>query len=130
MAGYPTDLRYTEKHEWVRPGEPQMTLGLTEVGAERLGEASFVQLPYAGELFRTGDVLCRVSSPTGSATVLMPFVAQINAVNQALDESPGLVTSDPYGRGWLVQFRPGEPEAVDELMDAEQYEAFVAKSAE
>ena len=130
MAGYPTDLRYTETHEWVRPGEPYMTLGITELAAERLGEVSFVQLPYAGELFRSGDVLCQVSSPAGSATVRMPFVAQINAVNQSLDESPGLVGSDPYGRGWLVQCRPGEPDAVDELMDAEQYEAFVAKSAE
>ncbi len=130
MAGYPTDLRYTEKHEWVRPGEIYVTLGVTELAAEPLGEVSFVQLPYVGELFRTGDPLCSLSSPAAEATVHIPLIGQITKVNQKLDDSPGLVSSDPYGEGWLVEFQPGEPDEVGELMDAEQYEAFVAQGAE
>jgi glycine cleavage system H protein len=126
MAGYPTDLRYTEQHEWVRAGEKLVTFGITEFAADRLGAIGFVELPYAGELFRPGEQLARMTSDTASATIRMPFLGQINAVNQALADAPGLVSSDPYGAGWIVRIEPGDPAVVDGLMDADGYEAFVS----
>jgi glycine cleavage system H protein len=126
MTSHPTDLRYTKTHEWVRPREKLVTLGLTQFGADRLGAIGFVELPYPGELFRTGAVYGRTSSDTESMTLRMPFVGQIMAVNQSLAESPGVVNSDPYGEGWIVRIEPGDPADVDGLMDAAEYEAFLA----
>jgi glycine cleavage system H protein len=126
MASYPTDLRYTDTHEWVRAGEKLVTIGITQHAAERLGEISFVEPPYPGELFKPGQLLARVSSVTGSAAIRMPFVGQINAVNPALGDSPGLINGDPYGAGWLVRIEPGDPADVENLMDAAGYEAFLA----
>lgn len=130
MGSYPTDLRYSEKHEWVRAGERLVTLGVTGPAADRLGAISFVQLPYPGELFRTGDMIASITSDTATAAIQMPFVGQINAVNQALAESPGLINSDPYGEGWIARIVPGDPAAIDSLMEAGDYEAFVAANDE
>lgn len=126
MAGYPTDLRYTRNHQWVRPDEKLVTGGVTEVAAHRLGAVGFVEFPYAGELFKADELIGRLSSETGSAALRMPFLGQINAVNQALAGAPGLINDDPYGNGWIVRFEPGRRADVDELMDAEEYAAFVA----
>jgi glycine cleavage system H protein len=127
MAGYPTDLRYTEQHEWVRAREKLVTVGITQFGADRLGAISFVELPYPGELFKPGDVFGRASG--ASATALkMPFVGQINAVNKALEDAPGAINDDPYGEGWIVRIEPGDVAEAEALMDAAQYEAFVAAS--
>jgi glycine cleavage system H protein len=126
MAGYPTDLRYTEKHDWVRPREKLVTVGITQFAADRLGPISFVQQPYAGELFKRGELIGRVASSTGSASIYMPFVGQINAINQALSESPGVINSDPYGDGWILRIEPADPADVESLMDAAGYEAFVS----
>jgi len=126
MAGYPTDLRYTEKHDWVRPREKLVTVGITQFAADRLGAISFVQLPYAGELFKRGELIGRVSSDTGSAPIIMPFVGQINSINQALGDFPGVINGDPYGEGWMLRIEPGDQADVESLMDAAGYEAFLS----
>jgi glycine cleavage system H protein len=126
MAGYPSDLRYTEQHEWVRADGEYVTLGVTEFGADQLGAVGFIELPYPGELFKPDAVLGRMSSDTGAKTIRMPFLGQINVINQKLADTPGLVNSDPYGTGWIVRIEPGDRADVDGLMDADGYEAFLA----
>ncbi len=123
MASYPTDLRYTDKHQWVRARDKLVTTGITAFAADGLGAIGFVELPYPGELFKTGAVFGRVSGETSSAPMYMPFTGQINSVNQALSELPGVINSDPYGEGWIVRIEPADPAAVEGLMDAADYEA-------
>ena len=130
MAGYPTDLRYTEQHEWLRADGELVTFGITDVAADQLGAIGFIELPYAGELFRPGAVLARMTSDTASATIRMPFLGQVNAVNQALADAPGLINSDPYGTGWILRIEPGDRAEVDALMDAEAYAAFLSARQE
>lgn len=123
MASYPNDLRYTERDEWVRPGDKLVVLGITQRAAERLGDTTFVELPYPGELFKAGEVIARVSSASASMAIRMPFVGQINSVNQALSEAPGMIGSDPYDKGWLLRIEPGDLAEVEALMDADAYAA-------
>ncbi|CAA9487644.1 MAG: Glycine cleavage system H protein [uncultured Solirubrobacteraceae bacterium] len=126
MASYPTDLRYTDKHQWLRLDGKLAVLGITEVGAEQLGAVGFVELPYPGELFKAGELAGRVSGATSSTTITMPFTGQINSVNKALDDGAARVNDDPYGEGWIMRIEPGDPAAVEQLMDAAAYEAFVS----
>lgn len=126
MATYPTDLRYTEKHAWVRPGDKLVTIGLTQFAADRLGAIGFVEPPYPGEVLRSGAHLARMSSDTGSAAIQMPCTGQVNSVNAALEGAPGLLNSDPYGDGWIARLEPGDLAEIDGLMDAAGYEAFLA----
>jgi glycine cleavage system H protein len=130
MSSYPTDLLYTENHQWVRTRDNVLTVGITEFAAAKLGPIGFVGLPFPGELFRPGSYLGRLSSDNDALTVSMPFIGQLNEVNQALEESPGLINSDPYGDGWIVVVEPGDAAAVARLMDAEAYEAFVTANGE
>lgn len=130
MASYPTDLRYTDKHEWVRTDEKLVTLGITEFAAEQLGAVTFAEMPYAGELYKPGALVGRMSGASGSKAINMPFLGQINSINQGLSDSPGLVSDDPYGKGWFVRIEPGDLAEVDALMDAAAYEAFVSEQGD
>lgn len=130
MAGYPDDLRYTKSHVWVRPRDLLATVGITEVAAGELGAVGFLELPYPGELFKAGEMLLRISAEHGSSAVKMPLVGQVNAVNQALNDSPGLINSDPYGAGWLARIEPNEVADADDLMDAAAYAAYVSSGGE
>ncbi len=130
MASYPDDLRYTKSHVWVRPRDLLVTVGITEVAAGELGAVGFLELPYPGELFKAGEMLLRISAEHGSSAVKMPLVGQVNAVNQALNDAPGLINSDPYGAGWLARIEPNEVADAGDLMDAAAYEAYVSGGGE
>ncbi len=127
MASHPDDLRYTEKHLWVRPGERPgdklVEVGITQFAADELGAIGFVELPYPGELFKAGALLGRISGEKSSKALLMPFIGQVNAVNQALGDSPDLVNNDPYGKGWIVRLEAGALADVEALLPAASYEA-------
>jgi glycine cleavage system H protein len=123
MSTFPDDLRYTETHQWVRDGQPLATLGITQTEADRLGPITFVELPYPGELLQAGKVLCRISGEANSAVLKMAFTAKVMTTNPILADQPGLVSSDPYGAGWIVKLEPGAREDIEGLMDAAAYEA-------
>ena len=123
MSTNPTDLRYTETHQWVREGQPLVTLGITQSEADRLGPIGFVELPYPGELLQAGKVLCRISGGEGTTVLKMAFTAKVMTINAVLADQPGLINSDPYGAGWIVKMEPGAASDVEALMDAEAYEA-------
>lgn len=124
MADVPGDLRYTDRHLWVRRGDELVTVGITQAHADRLGAIGYAELPYPGELFKPGERIGSLSGERASATLLMPFVGQINAVNRTLSEAPGPINSDPYGAGWIVRIEPGDLADVEALMDAAAYMAF------
>ena len=126
MSTFPDDLRYTETHQWVRDGQPLATLGITQTEADRLGSITFVELPYPGELLQAGKVLCRISGEANSAVLKMAFTAKVMTTNPILVDQPGLVSSDPYGAGWIVKLEPGAREDIEGLMDAAAYEALFA----
>ena len=130
MPDVPADLRYTDTHLWVRVDDTLVTIGVTQFTAQRLGAIGFVELPYPGELFKRGERIGSVSGETGSAALLMPFLGQINAVNQTLGDAPGVIGSDPYGDGWIVRIEPGDLAEIDALMDAEAYIAFLSSSGD
>lgn len=130
MAGYPDDLRYTESHAWLRARETVATFGVTEVLTGRLGAIGFAELPYPGEIFRPGAVVCRLSSDEGSAALTMPVTVKITEVNRALSDDASPIAGDPYGAGWIARIEPGDMAEVEALMDAAAYAAFVEAAGE
>ena len=126
MATFPEELRYTETHEWVRDREKLVTLGITQIAADRLGAIGFVELPYPGDILKEGAVLCRVQGATESMALHMPFTGKVMTVNPILDKQPGLINDDPYGAGWIVKMEPGRSDDIDALLDAAAYEGAVS----
>jgi glycine cleavage system H protein len=118
---FPSDLRYTAEHEWVRVDGPGVRVGITAYAQDALGDIVFVQLPEPGTAVEAGQPCGEIESTKSVSDVYAPVSGTVVARNEALDSSPELVNSDPYGEGWMLEVEPADPVAVDELMDAEGY---------
>jgi glycine cleavage system H protein len=126
---FPDDLKYTAEHEWVRsPGssEGSVRVGITDFAQDALGDIVYVSLPQVGDDVATGTPVGELESTKSVSDVYAPLDGSVVAVNEALDQSPELVNSDPYGEGWLYELVPSDPASVDALMDAATYESSTA----
>lgn len=121
---HPEDLKYTAEHEWVRPGEDDVVrVGITHYAQDALGDIVFVSLPEVGDRVEAGTSCGELESTKSVSDVYAPVDGEVVARNQALDGTPELVNSDPYGDGWLFDLRLSEPSALAGLLDADSYQA-------
>lgn len=119
----PTDLLYTEEHEWARLGDDEViTVGITAFAQEQLGSIVFVELPTEGGEFARGDSIGQVESTKSVADLYCPASGTVIEINRALDGSPELINSDPYEAGWLMRIRLEAPEELDDLLRPEEYQ--------
>ena len=120
----PDDRSYTEEHEWVliAPGAPlpdtPVKVGITSVAAAALGDLVFLDLPEVGSTIATGETCGEVESTKTVSELFPPVSGTVTAVNTAAVDDPSLVTSDPYGEGWLFEVRPT---AAGPLLTAAEY---------
>jgi glycine cleavage system H protein len=126
---YPDDLKYTAEHEWVRShGETDgaVRIGITHYAQDALGDIVYVSLPEVGSTVEGGTAVGELESTKSVSDVYVPLSGEVVARNEALDNNPELVNTDPYGQGWLFEVAPrdgGAAEAVEGLMSAEEYQA-------
>ncbi|HMP74001.1 MAG TPA: glycine cleavage system protein GcvH [Kiritimatiellia bacterium] len=118
----PRNLRYTNTHEWVQVTGKDLKVGITDFAQEQLGEITFVELPSVEDSFSAQDEVGIVESVKAASDFYAPVSGEIIAVNEALMDNPDAINTDPYGSGWLFKIRPEDPEEIDQLMDADQYE--------
>ena len=122
----PEDLKYTEEHEWVaRRGDNTLRIGVTDYAQDQLGEVVFVQLPEVGQQVAAGGPAGEVESTKSVSEIFAPVSGEVSAVNEALDDTPELINSDPYGEGWIFEMVVENLDALDELLDAEAYDAVI-----
>lgn len=122
----PTDLRYTRDHEWVRLDGEEAVVGITQYAADQLGDIVFVELPDAGKAVEASRPFGVVESVKAVSDLFAPLTGEVVATNDALAGGPELVNSDPYGEGWMVRLRLADPADLDDLLDADAYDALVA----
>lgn len=119
----PQHLKYTKTHEWVhQQDDARLRVGITQHAQKLLGDVVFVELPEQEKECNAGDELAVIESVKAAADVYAPVAGVVVAVNHALLESPALINSDPYGSGWLVEIRSHDPQAMNNLLDAKQYQ--------
>ena len=131
MSQTPAELKYTAEHEWVAApsgDDAVVRFGITDFAQEALGDIVYVSLPEAGTALTSGQTCGEVESTKSVSDVYAPVTGTVVARNPALDTNPELVNTDPYGEGWMVEVRLGDPEAVDGLLDAASYTALTASS--
>jgi glycine cleavage system H protein len=117
----PDDLRYTEAHEWVREeADGVVRVGITDYAQAQLGDVVFVDLPAVGDTVTAGTPCGEVESTKSVSELYAPVSGEVVAVNGALEGSPELVNSGPYGDGWMFEVRT-EGARLDELLDAAAY---------
>jgi glycine cleavage system H protein len=118
---YPEDLRYTREHEWVRVDGDTVRIGITSFAQEALGDIVFVTLPEAGTTVAAGQSFGEVESTKSVSDVYVPVAGTVVRRNEALDDQPELINSDPYGEGWMVELQVTDPAGLDGLLDATAY---------
>jgi glycine cleavage system H protein len=123
---YPDDLQYTAEHEWVRIDGDVVRIGITAFAQDALGDIVYVTLPDDGTEVEARGVCGEVESTKSVSDVYAPVSGTVTARNTALDSTPELVNSDPYGEGWMFEVRIGGPDAVDGLLSADDYRAQLA----
>ena len=122
----PTDLQYTDDHEWVRVEGDTATVGITAHAAETLSDLVFIDLPEVGDEVTSGESFGEIESVKAVSDLNAPVSGEIAEVNADLADNLGDITSDPYGKGWMVKIKvAGAPEG---LMDAAAYDAHVEAS--
>lgn len=122
----PGDLKYTAEHEWIRqPGEAagSVRVGITDFAQDALGDIVYVSLPETGAAVTAGDSCGELESTKSVSDVYAPITGEVVAVNEALDATPELVNTDPYGAGWLFEIVPADGADLGGLLDAAGYEA-------
>jgi len=127
MTNVPADLKYSKTHEWVREdGDGNITVGVTDHAQELLGDLVFVELPeVGGEVAAEGE--CGVVESVKAASDLYsPVAGTVVEVNETLADAPEIINEDPYQGGWVFRLAPADATAITELMDADDYMAFVA----
>ncbi len=130
MSNYnvPSELRYSENHEWVRSlGGNKYRVGLSDYAAQHIGDVTFVELPEVGSEVDKESVECVVETVKSSEDIYNQISGTVSAVNDSLEDNSEVVNSDCYGDGWLYEITADGDEDFNSLMTAEEYEKYLAE---
>lgn len=131
MSEIPSELKYTDTHEWVQKNaDGTVTIGITDHAQSLLGDLVFIELPELHAVFTRSDESGVVESVKAASDLYSPLSGEVVEINEALLESPSLVNTDPYGDGWIFRLKPEDLAELDHLMTAEDYHASIVEEEE
>ena len=121
----PNHLFYTKDHEWVDFKEEYAIVGITDYAQSQLGDVIFVEFPEIGEDLISGSSFGEVEAVKTVSDLFAPISGKVLSINEEIEDTPDLVNSDPYKKGWLVKISPSNYEEKDGLMNFEEYKRFI-----
>ena len=122
---FPSDVRYTREHEWARLTDGFVTVGITGYATDQLGDVVFVELPAVGKKVEAGKAFGVVEAVKTVSDLYAPVAGEVVEVNDALAGNPALVNQEPYGEGWMIKIKPGNPADVGKLLSHQDYSKLV-----
>ena len=122
---FPTNVKYTKEHEWIRLEGDVAYVGITDYAQEQLGDIVFVDIPTEGKTLAADEVFGTIEVVKTISDLFLPVAGEILEQNEALADQPELVNQDPYGEGWLIKIKPTADADFDSLLDAEAYKALI-----
>jgi glycine cleavage system H protein len=121
----PEDLKYTREHEWVRIEDDIATVGITEFAQGELGDVVFIEIETVGESLGVGDTFGTIEAVKTVSDLYMPVSGEVIEFNKSLEETPELVNSEPYGKGWMIKIKMSSSGDQDDLLSAEDYKSLI-----
>jgi glycine cleavage system H protein len=118
----PDDLGYMESHEWARDDGGSVRVGITDFAQDELGDVVFVELPDVGDDVSKDGEFGVIESIKAVSDLYAPVTGEVTAVNERLFDAPELVNEDPFDEGWMLEVEAGDPDELDDLMSADEYE--------
>lgn len=122
---FPTNVKYTNEHEWIRLEGDEAYVGITDYAQEQLGDIVFVDVTTEGETLGKGEVFGTIEVVKTVSDLFLPIGGEVLEINPELEEHPEVVNKDPYGDGWLIKIKPTDTTEMDELLDAEAYKQII-----
>ena len=122
---FPSNVKYTKEHEWIRVEGDIAYVGITDYAQEQLGDIVFVDIPTEGETLAADEVFGTIEVVKTISDLFLPVAGEVLEQNEALEEQPELVNKDPYGEGWLIKIKPAADADLGRLLDAEAYKALI-----
>lgn len=120
-------MKFTQTHEWIRITETPLVIGITNHAQTLLGDLVFIELPEVGQEVKTGDELGVIESVKAASDFYAPISGTVVAINEQLKDNPELVNNDAEGAGWLLKIEANNPDELEALLDATQYESIIAE---
>jgi glycine cleavage system H protein len=128
-AKVPSDLLYTEEHEYVNQvSDDEVIVGITDYAQGELSDIVFVELPDVGSTFTKMEPFGTIEAVKAVSELYTPVSGEVVAVNETVADDPAVVNRDPYGEGWMVRLRLNDPGELDDLLSPEAYKALIAES--
>ena len=121
----PKELRYTKEHEWLKVEGSKGVIGITDFAQEQLGDVVFVEVPAVGTDLEQEGTFGVVESVKTVSDLFAPISGKVAAVNKDLEANPELVNQEPFGKGWMIEIEMANPGQVDDMLSADEYEAFI-----
>ena len=124
---YPSDLRYTRDHEWVRVSGTEAVVGITDYAQQQLGDVVFVELPAVGRALTQGEAFGTIESVKAVSELFSPLSGEVVEVNESLQAKPEAVNSDPHTT-WMIKLKVARPDEASALLSSAQYDALVGSA--
>jgi glycine cleavage system H protein len=127
MSDIPEGFFYTEEHEYLKPSDEEgvFVVGVTDYAQGELGDVVYIELPEVGASFGKMDAFGNIEAVKAVSDLFCPMAGEVVEVNEALDDDPAMVNSDPYGDGWIIKLKADDPGQASDLMDAAAYSALI-----
>jgi len=126
---FPSDLKYTKEHEWVRLDGETATVGITDHAQDSLGDVVYVELPEQDTAVTKGDAFGVVESVKAVSDLYAPLSGDVVEINEAAVDSPEVINEDPYGEGWMIKVAASDLGELDDLLGHDEYEKFVEEES-
>ncbi len=121
----PEDIKFHKEHTWARVSGKKATIGITDYAQQSLGDIVYIELPETDIEVTANSELTEIESTKATSTVIAPVSGLVIEINEKLADSPEIINEDPYEKGWIAVIKMDNPTELDDLMDAEEYDAYV-----
>lgn len=121
----PSELKYTKDHEWIKIEGNVATVGITDFAQSELGDIVFIDVDTLDEELSANDVFGSVEAVKTVSDLFLPVAGKVIEINEALEDEPELVNTDPYGKGWIIKLEIPADADLSELLTAEQYQEVI-----
>ena len=122
---FPSDLKYTKDHEWVKVNGNEATIGITDFAQKELGDIVYVDITTLGETINKEAVFGTVEAVKTVSDLFMPISGKVLESNKDIDSAPESVNNDPYGKGWLIKIAITNPAELNELLSVDAYKKLI-----
>jgi glycine cleavage system H protein len=122
---FPSELKYTKDHEWVKISGNEATIGITDFAQRELGDIVYVDISTVGETVDKEAIFGTVEAVKTVSDLFMPLSGEVLEMNKSIDAAPESVNNDPYGNGWMIKIKLTNPAEVNELLSVEDYKKLI-----